>query len=137
MKTALEFIHIQQSHIKAATGDILRKKVFLKFFAKFTEKVNLNILKIFAKFTGKVKALKSWNWKQRNGFSLNVLADCVGVIHNKLGLFKAERLNMIIDCYYHFYYLRFLYDNIYINKFVHFKAIYTIYWFIYLFLFPL
>ena len=48
--------------------------------------------------------------------SLNVLADCVELnCVNKLGLFKAVRLTMIIDCYYHFFYhLRCCsYDNIY------------------------
>ena len=34
-------------------------------------------------------------------------------IYNKLGLFKAVRLTIIFDCYYHFYHLRCLYDNIY------------------------
>ena len=53
---------------------------------------------------------------------MNALADCVQLIHNKLGLLKPERLTMIIDCYYHFlffiflfifYHLRCLYNNIY------------------------
>ena len=45
---------------------------------------------------------------------MNALPDCAERIYNKLGLFKLERLPMIIDCYYHifFYHLRCLYNNI-------------------------
>ena len=54
-------------------------------------------------------------------------ADCVELIYDKLCLFKAESLTMIIDCYYHFFYhLRCLCDNIYISKLVNFLAIYLI-----------
>ena len=35
---------------------------------------------------------------------VNSLADCVELIYNKLGLFKPERLTMIIDCYYLFFF---------------------------------
>ena len=69
------------------------------------------------------KPLKSSKWKQRNGFPLNVLADCVELIHNKLGFFKSERLTIIIDCYYHCYYhiiIYVVYTIIYTSKLVKF-----------------
>ena len=51
---------------------------------------------------------------------MNSLADCAELIYNKFGLFKLERLTMIIDYYYHFFFffnfffnhLRCLYNNI-------------------------
>ena len=60
--------------------------------------------------------------------------ECIELTYNKLGFFKAERLTMIIDCYYHFYHSRCLYDNMYIyiyiyiciRMFVIFLAIYLI-----------
>ena len=36
---------------------------------------------------------------------MNALADCVELIYNKLGLFKLERLTIIIDCYYHYLFI--------------------------------
>ena len=52
--------------------------------------------------------------KIKKWIAFGCLAYCVKLIHNKLGFVKAVRVTMIIDCYYHFYHLRCLYDNIYI-----------------------
>ena len=59
-----------------------------------------------------VETVKVLKLKRKKWIPFECPSDCVELIYNKLRLFKAERLAMIIDCYYHFYHLRWLYDNI-------------------------
>ena len=57
---------------------------------------------------------------------MNALADCAELIYNKLGLFKPERLTIIIDCYNHY---------LFIYKFTCLPIYLFTYLFIYLFIY--
>ena len=56
---------------------------------------------------------------------MNILADCVELIYNKLGLFKAERLTWSLIAIVIFI-IYVVYTIIYIRKFVNFLVIYLI-----------